>query len=40
MKSSKKPDNVAWDEENEEYIAKLLPLLYLFWLRRINILAN
>ena len=25
MKSSKKPDNVAWDEENEEYIAKLLP---------------
>ena len=25
MKSSKKPDNVAWDEENEKYIAKLLP---------------
>lgn len=25
MKSSKKPDNVAWDDENEAYIAKLLP---------------
>jgi hypothetical protein len=25
MKSSKKPDNVAWDEENQKYIAKLLP---------------
>ncbi len=27
MKSSKKPDNVAWDEENEEYIAKLTKIL-------------
>ena len=25
MNSSKKPDGVAWDEENEAYIAKLLP---------------
>ena len=25
MNSSKKPDGVAWDEENEVYIAKLLP---------------
>ena len=25
MKSSKKPDGVAWDEENQEYISKLLP---------------
>ena len=25
MNSSKKPDGVAWDEENETYIAKLLP---------------
>ena len=25
MGSSKKPDNVAWDEESKEYIAKLLP---------------
>lgn len=25
MKSSKKPDNVAWDEETQEYISKLLP---------------
>jgi hypothetical protein len=25
MKSSKKPDNVAWDEESQEYISKLLP---------------
>ncbi len=25
MKSSKKPDSVAWDEESKEYIAKLLP---------------
>lgn len=25
MKSSKKPDNIAWDNESEEYIAKLLP---------------
>ena len=25
MKSSKKPDAVAWDEENQEYISKLLP---------------
>ena len=25
MKTSKKPDGVAWDEEKEEYIAKLLP---------------
>ena len=25
MKSSKKPDGVAWDEESKEYISKLLP---------------
>ena len=25
MKSSKKPDNVAWNEESQEYISKLLP---------------
>lgn len=25
MKTSKKPDGVAWDEENQEYISKLLP---------------
>jgi hypothetical protein len=25
MKSSKKPDNVVWDEESQEYISKLLP---------------
>ncbi len=25
MKSSKKPDNVAWDEESQYYISKLLP---------------
>ena len=25
MKSLKKPDNVAWDEESQEYISKLLP---------------
>ena len=25
MKSSKKPDGVAWDEESQSYIAKLLP---------------
>ena len=25
MKTSKKPDGIAWDEEKEEYIAKLLP---------------
>lgn len=25
MKSSKKPDSIAWDNESEEYIAKLLP---------------
>lgn len=25
MKTSKKPDGVAWDEEDQEYISKLLP---------------
>lgn len=25
MKSAKKPDGIAWDEESEAYIAKLLP---------------
>ena len=25
MKSTKKPDGVAWDQESEAYIAKLLP---------------
>ena len=25
MKSSKKPDGVAWNEESQEYISKLLP---------------
>ena len=25
MKSAKKPDGVAWNEETQEYISKLLP---------------
>ena len=25
MKKKKKPDNIVWDENKEEYIARLLP---------------